>query len=124
MSARLRMGRWLAALTIVFVCVSCDQASKHVAADELPSRGRISMLGDTVRMEYIENDGAFLGLGSQWPAKVRFWILTVGTGVFLSALVWGMLRHAQHRYQTAAMALILGGGLGNLIDRVLREAVC
>ena len=52
---------------IALACVGCDQASKAVAKDYLPPGERISLLGDMVRLQYAENNGAFLGLGSTLP---------------------------------------------------------
>ena len=62
---------------LVLVCVGCDQVTKAVARSSLPRYHRFSYLGDTVRLEYTENPGAFLSLGADLSPSVRFWISSV-----------------------------------------------
>ena len=72
-----------------------------------------------------ENRGAFLSLGERLPEAARFavFVVLVGAGV-LAALVW-LLRSAPDRPALASvgLALVVGGGLGNLIDRLVRGRV-
>ncbi len=114
--------RRIALVAIVASCIGCDQAAKRVAVDELTGRERISLLGDTVRVELTENTGAFLGLGADWPPAVRFWVLVVATSVFLAFMAHHLFRlGAGQRLHALGAALVLGGGLGNLIDRVAHD---
>lgn len=99
-------------------CVGCDQVTKAVAHQHLAGQEVFSMLGGTVRLSYVENPGAFLSLGADLPAAVRFWAFGVLVALALAAvtahLVMGRTTSAAH---LVGMAMILGGGLGNLIDR-------
>ena len=63
---RSRMAR-LALLVVVGMTIGCDQVSKHFAAEHLMGVARQSFLGDTLRLEYAENAGAFLSLGAGLP---------------------------------------------------------
>lgn len=107
------------------LCVGCDQASKKVAAQVLKGADTLSFLGDTVRLTYAENRGAFLGLGGGWPDSVRWLVFTVmALGVVVVSAGWvvARLRRRQHAsLATWAMLLIAAGGVGNLVDRVARE---
>ena len=44
---------------------------------------RQSFLADTIRLEYVENTGAFLGLGADWPPAVRTALFGIGNGLLL-----------------------------------------
>ena len=91
----------------------------------LSGRPPIESLGGVLRIALVENVGAFLSLGERLPEAVRFAVFVVLIGVgLLAAIVW-LLRGAGSRPfpESVGLALILGGGLGNLIDRLDRGRV-
>jgi signal peptidase II len=104
----------------VLACAGCDQAAKALARGALESAPPVSLLGGAVRLEYTENPGAFLSLGANLPPAARFLVGVVFVAGALAALLVFTLRGAGlSQRQKAGMMLILGGGLGNLIDRLL-----
>ncbi len=109
----------------VVACVGCDQATKRVAAEVLEGAGTRSYWGDFFRLTYAENTGAFLGLGHDWPQPVRWVIFTLlAVLIVVASLLWavGYLRQqSRASIHVWAMLLIGAGGVGNLIDRVVRE---
>ena len=98
--------------------VGCDQATKGIAASERPN---VALFGGVARLTYAENPGAFLGLGDRLPAGGRVALLVVVNAVLLGALGWWAFRRRQETLVRAAATLVIAGGLGNLIDRVLRD---
>ena len=117
-----RPTRIMAALVLVLSCIGCDQATKRVALERLRDEGRISLLSDTIRIEYVENEGGFLGLAAAASPRTRFVLLTVMTGALLAVVAWMLMRQKpMDAPAAAALALVLGGGLGNWIDRIARE---
>jgi signal peptidase II len=117
-----RPRRLLLALLLMGVTIGCDRVTKDLAEARLRGEGRRSYLGDTVRLEYIENQGAFLGLGRGMGPRARFWAFTVGTGVLVAALAGGLvLGRGGRLLDVTAGALLCGGGLSNLIDRAARD---
>ena len=114
-----RLKRIVLVFVILLGCVGCDQVTKSVARQHLQSHPAVSFLGDTLRLQYAENPGAFLSLGASLPHRWSTAVFTLGGVVFvlatllvaLTAVRLGLLR-------TVALALIGGGGVGNLIDRV------
>jgi signal peptidase II len=107
-------------------CVGCDQASKTIAARTLGRRPHEvhSYLGDTIRLQYARNPGAFLGLGKDLSPAQRFAFLTITNGAAMLCLAFVLVRKwNMPRINFAAGALILGGGIGNLIDRVRQEGL-
>jgi signal peptidase II len=116
---RTRLVLWLAAATVVL-----DRLTKLWAEAALAGRGRLSWLGDTVRLELVHNTGAFLGLGSRLAPGVRTALFVAGVAVITAGALWAALRaRGTTRAQVAALALLGGGGLGNLWDRVASGAV-
>jgi signal peptidase II len=109
-------GRFVLLIAIA-TTIGCDRVTKHVAAtllSETPSR---SFLADTVRLEYTENTGAFLGLGADWPLAVRTAIFGVGNAVLLLALAVVAVRGRWPRRALIGVALFIAGGASNLLDR-------
>lgn len=111
-------------VTLLLATVGLDRITKVIARDRLESAPPISLFGGIVRLDYVENPGAFLGLGSGLSETTRFWIFSVLVGGFLVGLfLYVLINRRLSVIEVAAFSLILGGGLGNLIDRVLYDYV-
>jgi len=110
----------LALIVIVLAgCVGCDQLSKAAARACLPEAEVRSLLGDAVRLQRVENPGAFLSLGDSLPRPVRATLFTFAVAALVAGLLcWAALGSALRVPQRAAIAAIAAGGLGNLIDRI------
>jgi len=106
-------------LLTVFGCVGCDQATKSIARENLPLQQVISLFDDTVRLEHTENSGAFLSLGDTLSSTARRFLFTLGGAVLVVATgAWAFRSRRGSASQIVGAALICGGGLGNVIDRV------
>lgn len=112
--------RWLFVLPFLFLMVACDQTSKRLAAELLEGMGPTPYMGGSVVLLYAENSGAFLGLGARLADDARFWLFTVGVSALLVLFLY-KLHHAASRLELIGWLLIVGGGLGNLVDRILRD---
>src|SRR5437764_14482541 len=105
-------------LTVVW-CVGCDQATKSIAKSHLPKSQMLSFVGDTVRLQYTENKGAFLSLGASLSENWRGMIFTGGVATFLLGVLGYLLVASNLPAVTVlAFSLVLGGGLSNLLDRI------
>jgi len=114
--------RWMWVLGVLVVSVVVDQLTKQVARAKLRWAAAQSFLGDTFRLDYAENPGAFLGLGGTLPDGLQFWLLTVGVGGLLVAmLIWVLVSNEVDHLTATGTALMVGGGLSNWIDRVLND---
>lgn len=91
-----------------------DQWTKRWATDTLAYREPIRVIGDLVRLTYTRNSGVAFGLGAGLPFPYAvFSIVAVGV------ILWLFLRHRTHGVaRQVSLALILGGALGNLVDRL------
>lgn len=109
---------------IALSTVIIDQITKVIARNTLGPAEELSYLGNTVIFLHTENTGAFLSLGSQLPEYVRFMIFSVLVGAGLIYVTYSLIKDkTMETYETIAWAMIIGGGFGNLIDRVFRGSV-
>lgn len=115
----------LALLTaLAGVVVAADLISKSFLERAFFGQPTLHLLGDTLRIGYVLNAGVFLSLGHALSPQTRFWLFVVGVGGVLAMLVGLTLKDARFQVpEVAAVAAIVGGGLGNLVDRVQLGAV-
>ena len=114
-----RIHRLGLVVLILVACTSCDQITKNIARVSLAPSSPISLLNDSIRMQYIENPGAILGLGGNLPREARVLFAVVFVGVVLAfTLVFAVNTRHFSLMQLAGMSLVAAGGLGNLLDRL------
>jgi len=119
---RFDRGRYVG-LTIGIAALnySLDRMTKFLAVAKLRGAEVISLLSGTVRIFYVENDGAFLSLGSGWPPAVKYAVfLVIPALCCLYGIIYCCVRESD-KIRIALLASIIGGGLGNLIDRLLND---
>lgn len=115
-------GRFLLIILVLFSCVGCDQVTKNIARQDLPTSGPISFIYDIFRLQYTENPGGFLSLGAASSESVRFWFLIFFTGLFLLGLLVYLIASSNNtKTQTISLSLVAGGGISNLIDRIFHD---
>jgi signal peptidase II len=117
-----RKSALVAALATAVVTV--DLVTKSIFERAFLGEPTLHLLGDTVRVGFVLNTGVFLSLGHTLGPEARFWLFIVGVGAVLALLLGLTLKDARFRApEVAAVAAILGGGIGNLVDRVRLGAV-
>jgi len=103
------------ALWIAVVALVLDQVSKWWVMQSMALYESVSVLGSFFRLTYIHNPGAVFGLrlGSVY---VHLALAAVAL-VFVCVLLWRL--PADAKWPAVGLALVLGGAVGNMIDRVL-----
>lgn len=86
-----------------------------IAGIGLQAKGSINLL-PILSLTWVENRGVSMGLLQADGAKER-WILTGVTALIAAGVAWWM-RKETNRVDILALALVLGGALGNIVDRV------
>jgi signal peptidase II len=113
--------RWLGWLGVSAGVVLLDQVSKHLVR-ELLANGSAIRVTPFFDLVLILNPGAafsFLSSAAGWQRE-----LFIGIALGASALILYLLRkHARERVFCLGLGLILGGAIGNVIDRLLLGAV-
>lgn len=104
---------------LALLIVGLDQATKAWAIEHLkPESSPRIHLGGHLLLQYAENKGAFGSVLGNQPAAVRWVVLTLGCSVLLLGVGGYAIRsQAIDKPSFVALALILSGGIGNLIDR-------
>ena len=118
-----RIGMRAALFIAIVATIGCDRATKHFATVALSGEPGRSYFADTVRLEYAENEGAFLSLGATLPAPARTGLFTIGTGLILLVLAGAALRLRWRGWLLVGAALVIAGGASNWIDRVIAGKV-
>lgn len=96
-----------------------DQLTKAVVVRHLRPGHSIPILPGVFDLTFIMNPGAAFGLLAGLPAHIRhplFVAIAVAAAVLIVLYRHRHLRH--HRLASAALGLILGGAVGNLVDRL------
>ncbi len=109
------MKRALLLALMLFVLVA-DQTTKSVARMSLAHAaprhyGILTLL-------YTDNRGAFLSLGENFPDSVRTIVFDIAVAIGLAIAVIALFCGKLHRGDDVALAAIIAGGIGNLIDRL------
>jgi len=113
-------------LTLIVAVVStigCDRVTKHIASEMLAGGEVRKYWADTIRLEYAENTGGFLGLGANLPEAWRTALFTVATGLVLIMMAVVALRSPSNGWLLMGACLVLAGGASNWIDRLVRGSV-
>jgi signal peptidase II len=119
-----RFARLAPVFVLLLLCVGCDQAVKSVARRTLAGAAPVSLLDGVIRLEYAENPGAFLSLGAGLPAAARFAAFGLLAALAAAAACLLVLRGREWpASRRLAFALVLAGGIGNLIDRFFNGGV-
>ncbi len=100
-------------LTAVVVVVA-DQVTKQLALDNLRGDG-VDILGGLVTLRLAYNPGGAFGILPGVP-----WLFAVAAAIIGVVVVW-TARQAESKGAAIALGLILGGGVGNIVDRVFRD---
>ena len=116
--------RLAAVAAIVFLIIGIDQWSKAWAIGALKDTGTHQYLHGAILLMYAENTGAWGSMGASLNDSLRFWLLTVIPIIFLGGITWYTITSKELKpYMVASYALVVGGGVGNLIDRALHGYV-
>jgi signal peptidase II len=114
----------LALAVLVGGLVGCDHATKRLATTQLAGREAVTIVDGALSLRYVENrDSAFGLLRRLAPATRR--PLLVGASLLATGLIvalWWQRRRAGWLAHLA-FALVLAGGVGNLVDRAFKGYV-
>jgi signal peptidase II len=115
------------ALIIIVLLVSniaCDQVSKSVVRQKIEYNERINVLGHYIILTKVENTGAFLSLGNSIPRPLYMVLMIAIPLLVILYMIYYLIKKDDiANFVIIGVSFILGGGLGNLYDRVLFGSV-
>ena len=102
---------WIA---IIVATVILDQVTKWLAVVYLKGGDSVSIIGEILHFTYVENRGAAFGM-----MKDSRWVFMVISVIAIGALIFYLIRFKPTSpLALISLAMIAGGGIGNMIDRV------
>ncbi len=103
---------WLA---VIIGAVLLDQLTKYLTVFYLKPADTVPLIEDVLHLTYVENTGAAFGM-----MKDNRWVfMTVSTVAIVGILVYLMVKRPTGRLECLSLSLIVGGGIGNMIDRFI-----
>jgi signal peptidase II len=118
------MSRVFIVLTLVFLNVSCDQLSKKMVRNNLNSNERIQVINDNLILTKVENSGAAYSFGSNWSPLAKGIVLKIIPAIVLLVLLgMTLLRTEYPKIVMIGFTFVIGGGIGNVFDRIVYGSV-
>ena len=121
--AQIRQNRYIPLILTVCVLIS-DQLSKAwIVANIAENTVGYWFLGDFLAIVHVRNTAIAFSMGDTLPdvVKILFFIIVPVMLVLGVCVVYGSQKIELTRFHRWVLALFLGGGIGNLIDRIFRS---
>ncbi len=116
--------RIIAILSLVLLNISCDQISKTVVRKTIEPYERIEVFKDSFVLTKVENTGAAYSMGSDLAPVLKILLLQILPVIVLFILLWQILIKTNYSKETIiGFTFIIGGGIGNLFDRIVYGSV-
>ena len=101
-------------ILIIIGVITLDQVSKLLAIAHLKGGDSFVIIDKVLRFTYVENRGAAFGMLDD-----KRWIFLVLSTVGIAAMIVFLFKFAKgNKLLSTALAFVLGGGIGNMIDRI------
>ncbi|HMI01967.1 MAG TPA: signal peptidase II [Pedobacter sp.] len=111
-------------LLLILFNIGCDQLTKIVVREHVDYDEQIPVIKNHFTILKVENTGAFLSSGESLPLPVKFVFLSLLPLFILGyALYYLMVKRNLNRLLMIGISCIIGGGLGNLYDRMVFGSV-
>jgi signal peptidase II len=119
-----KLIRTIAIVIILASNIGCDQVSKSLVRERLDKRERVELAGDYFILTRVENTGAFLSMGNSLPAPLRITLLSVFPAlIMVYGLYFLFTKRSLSWITILGLCFIIGGGIGNLYDRIVYGSV-
>lgn len=111
-------------LLLIVINIGCDQITKSIVRENVKYNAHIQLVGNNFILTKVQNTGAFLSLGSTLNPVLRD-ILLLAFPAFIIAvlLVWVFIKNKLRMDILIGLSFIIGGGIGNIADRILYGSV-
>ncbi|WP_218841327.1 MULTISPECIES: signal peptidase II [Winogradskyella] len=116
------MNRNLFITLLIIFNIAIDQISKVIVRTTMikGGKGQINVIKDYFQLIWVENKGAFLGMGSDMNPTLRLVFLLVLPTLVLGYVIYYILKTKElDRMSLIAFCCIVGGGIANVFDRIV-----
>lgn len=116
----MKLSRTSRIVLLISGTIAIDQISKVVIRAKMNYGQEIELIGQKFVLQYVNNKGAFLGMGSDLNPVVRLIFLLILPVVVLGYLIYYIFKNKQlENYAVIALCMIAGGGIANVYDRII-----
>lgn len=103
----------------IIITIALDQISKVLVRSYVEAGSSSPILGNYFQLMNVENEGAFLGMGSELNETLRIILLLVLPVVVLGLVLRYILKDKKlDKWSLFAFSMIIGGGIANVFDRI------
>jgi signal peptidase II len=109
---------------IIIVVIALDQVTKLLVRTEIPEHGSVPVVQGLLNLVHVRNTGAAFGFlnAVDFPYKAAV-VALIATAAMIGIALYAARVSSHARLVRAGLALILGGAVGNLIDRLTLGSV-
>jgi signal peptidase II len=105
---------------LIVINIAIDQVTKIVVRANFEYGEVKSVIGDIFILQYVENKGAFLGMGSDMNATLKLIFLLILPTLVLGYVIYYIIKTKElDRLSLIAFCCIIGGGIANVFDRIV-----
>jgi len=117
-------ARTLLVFGLIIINIVADQASKFWVRANVDLHSKSQIIDNYFTLHNVYNEGAFLGMGSDMnPVLKIIFLLILPVVVLLMALYYVLTNKEIDKWTTVGLSFVIGGGIGNIYDRILEGKV-
>ena len=109
---------------LIAISILLDQLSKILIRNNVDQYSEVKLIGEYFILTNVENSGAFLGMGSDFSPFIKTIFLLILPVIVLICIIVYVYRDKQiDKISLIGFCLIIGGGMGNIFDRIIYGSV-
>ncbi|MBC3847414.1 signal peptidase II [Winogradskyella echinorum] len=118
------MNRNLFIVLLIVFNIAIDQISKIIVRSTLTFKKSVDVIGEYFQLIWVENEGAFLGMGSDMNPTLKLIFLLILPTLVLGYVIYYIFKTKElDRLSLIAFCCIIGGGIANVFDRIVFKQV-
>jgi len=118
------ISRNVSIMLLVIANIAADQISKFWVRATVESGSSSPIIGELLTLRNVENEGAFLGMGSDLSEPLRIILLLIlPTAVLLFVLYYVFKEKQMDKLSLIGFSCVVGGGIANVFDRFVYGSV-
>ena len=111
-------------LLLILMNIGCDQVSKYLVRGNIAYYEQVELIKDNLILTKVENTGGFLGFGSAiHPVLKKILFLAFPALILIILIGFMMIKTRENIYFIIGISFIIGGGIGNIFDRIVHGSV-
>ncbi|TXE06796.1 signal peptidase II [Gelidibacter salicanalis] len=120
----MKLSRTASIILLIVANIAIDQISKFIVRAKIAQYEVIELIGEAFILTKVENEGAFLGMGSDLSPLLKWALLLILPVIVLGGVIYYILTNKSlDRLSLIAFCCIVGGGIANVFDRFMYGSV-